>query len=88
MKKFLLLLVLFFSPLWVKASEVPFFSLNENTVKRLSHGWVDEVFILQPDHLPFSAELMEQLMEMLGETAHIPSGPAAGTSVEQCGEDW
>lgn len=38
--------------------------LNEKTMQELSHNWVDEVFILQPDDMLCPARLMDDLMIM------------------------
>ncbi len=43
---------------------LPVGPVNERSLDRISHGWVDEVFILQPDNLPFPTKLMDDLMEM------------------------
>ena len=38
--------------------------LNERTTKRLTHEWVDEVFLFQPDDMLPPMKLMEDLMTM------------------------
>lgn len=38
--------------------------LDEQTMQELSHNWVDEVFIFQPDDMLCSAQLMDDLMTM------------------------
>lgn len=38
--------------------------LNEETVRELSHDWVDEVFLFQPDDMLPPMKLMEDLMTM------------------------
>lgn len=38
--------------------------LSDETVAAVTHGWVDEAFILQPDFMPFPKDLMDKLMEM------------------------
>ena len=43
---------------------VPVLPLNDDTVSVITHGWVDEVFILQPDNMSFPSELMDKLMDM------------------------
>ncbi|MBR1780953.1 MAG: sugar transferase [Oscillospiraceae bacterium] len=43
---------------------IPAGQLNDEIVMRIGHGWVDEVFILQPDDLPFPTQLLDELMEM------------------------
>jgi len=43
---------------------VPVRPLTEEAVEELGHGWVDEVFILQPDDMLFSSRLMNALMQM------------------------
>ena len=48
---------------------IPVGPLDDKTMQNIRHGWVDEVFILQPEELPFPTKLMEQLMEM-GITVH------------------
>ncbi len=47
-----------------KDIDIPVFSLGEEAMKFLTHSWVDEVFILQPDYLPFPTKLMDELMIM------------------------
>ena len=44
--------------------KIPVSLLNEETMHEISHEWVDEAFILQPDDMVFSNELMEDLMTM------------------------
>lgn len=44
--------------------DAPVFSLNDDSITHLSHEWIDEVFIFQPDDMPFPNELMDKLMEM------------------------
>ncbi len=44
--------------------DIPVFLADEESIKKLIHGWVDEVFILQPDYMPFSSKIMDELMEM------------------------
>lgn len=43
---------------------VPVSLLNEKTMGELSHNWVDEVFIFQPDDMLCPAQLMDDLMTM------------------------
>lgn len=43
---------------------IPVFPLNKETITRISRNWVDEVFILQPEDMPFSTKLMDDLMSM------------------------
>ena len=43
---------------------IPVLPLDEEAISRISHGWVDEAFILQPDYMPFPSKLMDNLMEM------------------------
>ena len=47
-----------------KLEGIPLYSLNKETASRLSHGWVDEVFLLQSDDMTFPAELMDDLFRM------------------------
>lgn len=44
--------------------DVPVLPLGDEAMERLTHAWVDEVFILQPDNLPFPGKLMDELMVM------------------------
>ena len=44
--------------------EVPVMPLNDETMHAISHEWVDEAFILQPDDMTFPMELMDDLMTM------------------------
>ncbi len=44
--------------------DVPVLPLDEEAMNRLTHAWVDEVFILQPDNLPFPTRLQDELMTM------------------------
>ena len=39
-------------------------AMDENGIKRISRGWVDEVFIFQPTDMVFPEQLMEDLMTM------------------------
>lgn len=47
--------------------DVPVFPLGKAAMDRLTHGWVDQVFILQPEHIPFPAKLFDEL-KMMGIT--------------------
>lgn len=47
-----------------KLGDVPLYSLNSDTLSKLSHGWVDEVFLLQSDNMSFPSELMDNLFRM------------------------
>ena len=44
--------------------DIPVLPLGDEAMNRLTHSWVDEVFILQPDHLTFPTKLMDELMIM------------------------
>lgn len=44
--------------------DIPVLAMGPDAVERITHGWVDEAFILQPDYMPFPSELMDNLMEM------------------------
>lgn len=44
--------------------DVPVVPIGDEAIQRLLHAWVDEVFILQPDHLPFPTKLQDELMTM------------------------
>ncbi|PWJ12703.1 sugar transferase [Ruminococcus flavefaciens] len=47
-----------------KLGEVPVYALDSETIYRLSHGWVDEVFLLQSEDMTFPSELMNSLFRM------------------------
>jgi lipopolysaccharide/colanic/teichoic acid biosynthesis glycosyltransferase len=47
-----------------KEGEVPFYSLNDDTIAKLTHGWVDEVFLLQAENMELPSKLMESLFRM------------------------
>ena len=47
-----------------KEYEVPVMPLSEAAVSEIGHGWVDEIFILQPDDMAFPNDLMGDFMEM------------------------
>ena len=51
-------------PIDYEGIDVPVMPLNDATMKRLTHAWVDEVFILQPATLPFPTKLFDSLMVM------------------------
>ncbi|MDO5140623.1 MAG: sugar transferase [Eubacteriales bacterium] len=38
--------------------------LSEENLKKLSHEWVDEVLILQPDEMPYPSELADMFLNM------------------------
>ncbi len=44
--------------------DIPVLPLNDEAIFEMGHGWVDEVFILQPDDLPFPRQIMDDFMEM------------------------
>lgn len=47
-----------------KLRDIPVYPLDEETISRLSHGWVDEVFLLQSETMTFPSELMDSLFRM------------------------
>ncbi|MBR4623622.1 MAG: sugar transferase [Clostridia bacterium] len=51
-------------PVLYEGIDVPVVPLGEEAMHRLTHAWVDEVFILQPDYLPFPSKLQDDLMTM------------------------
>ena len=51
-------------PITYEGIDVPVLPLGDEAMDRLTHGWVDEVFILQPDYLPFPTKLQDELMMM------------------------
>ncbi|MBQ3786495.1 MAG: sugar transferase [Lachnospiraceae bacterium] len=44
--------------------DIPVLPLNDEAITEMGHGWVDEVFILQPENLPFPRQIMDDFMEM------------------------
>ena len=44
--------------------EIPVLPLSDEAVEEIGHGWVDEIFILQPDDMSFPGNLVSDLMEM------------------------
>lgn len=44
--------------------DVPITIFNDQTLREIGHGWVDEAFILQPDDMAFSTHLLDELMTM------------------------
>lgn len=51
-------------PIAYEGIDIPVLPLGDEAMSRLTHGWVDEVFILQPDYLPFPTKLHDELMMM------------------------
>ncbi len=43
---------------------IPVVSLDQDATAAITHTWVDEVFILQPDDKPFPSDFVDDLMEM------------------------
>ncbi len=43
---------------------IPVMPMDKTAIVDITHGWVDEVFILQPDNFPFPAQFVNDLMEM------------------------
>ena len=43
---------------------IPVMAMGEHAVRDLIHGWVDEVFLLQPDEIKFPVKLIDDLMKM------------------------
>ncbi len=69
---------------------VPVRPLGEDTVSEIGHDWVDEVFLLQPDSMPFPTELMDALQTM-GITVNYSMTALAGdrwpqTDIRKLGE--
>ena len=52
------------APETLEGVSVPVLPLGPASLERISHGWVDEVFILQPDDMPFPTRLLDELMTM------------------------
>ncbi len=53
---------------------VPLVPLDAHAIASLTHGWVDEVFILQPDDQPFPTKFVDDLMEMGMTVSYAVSG--------------
>ena len=53
---------------------IPLAPLDAGAIASLTHGWVDEVFILQPDDMPFPTQFVDDLMEMGMTVSYAVSG--------------
>lgn len=51
-------------PVGVSEYGAPVSLMNEKTVQELTHDWVDEVFLFQPDDMPFPSDLIDAVMTM------------------------
>ncbi len=58
-----------FMPLSIAKYDVPVSLLDDQVIEEISHDWVDEAFILQPDDMTFPMKFMDDLMTM-GITVH------------------
>lgn len=47
-----------------KYNDIPVKTLSDESLREISHNWVDEVFILQPDTILFPTQLLNKLMKM------------------------
>lgn len=47
-----------------REKSIPVANMGDQAVQDLIHGWVDEVFLLQPDGVEFPLELLDNLMQM------------------------
>ena len=47
-----------------KGEPIPVVVMGDQAVQDLIHGWVDEVFLLQPDGIEFPVKLLDSLMQM------------------------
>lgn len=66
---------------------VPAMPMDQTAITDITHGWVDEVFILQPDNVPFPAQFVDDLMEMGLTVSYAVSGTrGAGFSVTSTGK--
>ncbi|MDO4797475.1 MAG: sugar transferase [Coriobacteriales bacterium] len=66
---------------------VPVMPMDRAAITDITHGWVDEVFILQPDNVPFPAEFVGDLMEMGVTVSYAIAGTInAGISVTDVGK--
>ena len=45
-------------------SGIPIDRLSKEAIDEMSHNWVDEVFILQPENVPLPPRLMDDMIEM------------------------
>ena len=50
------------NPITHEGIDISILPLGDGAMSRLTHVWVDEVFILQPDYLPFPIKLHDELM--------------------------
>lgn len=44
--------------------QIPIISLSKEAISVLQHEWVDEVFVLQPENIPFQSDFMDELRLM------------------------
>ena len=66
---------------------VPVMPMDRTAITDITHGWVDEVFILQPDNVPFPAEFVGDLTEMGLTVSYAIAGThGAGISVTDVGK--
>lgn len=47
-----------------RGEPIPVVAMGDQAVHDLIHGWVDEVFLLQPDGIEFPVNLLDSLMQM------------------------
>lgn len=47
-----------------KHNDVPFYTLNDKAMEKLTHGWVDEIFLFQTENMKLPSKLMESLFNM------------------------
>ena len=47
-----------------RGEAIPVVAMGDQAVQDLIHGWVDEVFLLQPDGIEFPIKLLDSLMQM------------------------
>ncbi len=66
---------------------IPAMPMDGTAITDITHGWVDEVFILQPDNMPFPVQFVDDLMEMGLTVSYAVAGThGAGFSVTDTGK--
>lgn len=66
---------------------IPVMPMDATAITDITHGWVDEVFVLQPDDMRFPAAFVEDLMEMgLTVSYAVTSADGARFSVTDTGK--
>ena len=63
-----------------KGEAIPVIAMGDQAVQDLIHGWVDEVFILQPEGVEYPARLIDSLMEMGIQVSYTMASMAESSS--------